>query len=64
MASAPSPLAAPLAPAHDRAHGHSAPAEPRPAAGATLLTSGIARRLGVAAGLVALLWLVVLWALA
>lgn len=56
-------------PPHGHAHDHGAPAtavlRPLPAhPPLTLLTTGLGLRLGAAAALVALLWAVVLWALA
>jgi hypothetical protein len=59
MPSADSPLR-PVAP-HVHSHGHDAPAIRPPL---TLLSSGLGYRLGTAAALTALLWAVVLWALA
>lgn len=62
MPSAETPLrpVAPHGAAHAHGHTHAAP----PAPSLTLLGSGLGYRLGAAAALTALLWAVVLWALA
>jgi hypothetical protein len=63
MPSADTPVRPVTPHAHSHAHGHAhdAPAIRPPL---TLLSSGLAYRLGTAAALTALLWAVVLWALA
>lgn len=62
MASVDTPLrsAPPHTHGHTHSHAHDAPATRPPL---TLLTSGLAYRLGTAAALAALLWAVVRWAL-
>jgi hypothetical protein len=67
MSSAHTPLRPAAAHADGHGHIHDAPAavQARPVRPPrTLLTSGLGRRLGAAALLTALLWAVVLWALA
>jgi len=67
MSSAGTPLRSVAPHDHDHAHGHDqghAHGGGEARAALTLLTSGLAYRLGSALGLAAVLWAVVLWALA